>query len=310
MLDFEKPIFELEKKIEELRRLQSGDFNIIDELKKLEDKKIQLIKKVYKNLTPWQKVSVARHTLRPHSSNYIKNLIEDFMPLSGDRCFGEDLAIIAGIGRFNGTSVVVIGHEKGRETEDRIKHNFGMPHPEGYRKCVRLIEMANRFKMPIITFIDTAGAYPGVGAEERGQAEAIAKCLSACLNSDQPIISVIIGEGGSGGAIALAAANVVLMLENSVYSVISPEGCASILWRSAEKCIDAANALKLTAADMMEMKIIDEIIPEPLGGAHTSYEEAFDNMRNVLSKYIDNLIKIDDHKKNRIERFMKYGGSI
>jgi acetyl-CoA carboxylase carboxyl transferase subunit alpha len=268
-LDFEQPIAELESKIEELRHLPgAADINIADEVAKLQAKAERLLRQTYARLTPWQKVQVARHPERPHLSDYVGALITDFTPLAGDRTFAEDRAIVGGLGRFNGMPLVVIGQEKGADTESRVRHNFGMARPEGYRKARRLMELADRFGLPILTLVDTAGAYPGVGAEERGQAEAIARAIEAGLGVGVPYVSVVIGEGGSGGAIALATANSVLMLEHSVYSVISPEGCASILWRSGEFSQQAAEALRLTAQDLLRLGIADAIVPEPLGGAH------------------------------------------
>jgi len=273
ILDFEKPIAELEGKIEELRHLSDGgDVNIADEVSRLQAKVDKLMRSTYAKLTPWQKTQVARHPDRPHALDYIGALVEDFTPLAGDRAFGEDRAIVGGFGRFKGASVMVIGNEKGRDTESRLKHNFGMAKPEGYRKARRLMELAAHFAIPVVTLIDTAGAYPGVEAEARGQAEAIARSIETCLDIRVPLISVIIGEGGSGGAIALATGNSVLMLEHSIYSVISPEGCASILWRSGDAAKDAAEALKLTAQDLQRLNVIDSIIPEPLGGAHRNRE--------------------------------------
>jgi len=268
-LDFEQPIADLEGKILELRHMSEGkDVNIVEEVSRLEVKVEKLLKQTYGKLSAWQKVQVARHPNRPHCLDYIGKLIDEFTPLAGDRGFAEDAAIVGGLGRFRGTSVMVIGQEKGHDTETRIKHNFGMAKPEGYRKAQRLMRLADRFNLPVVTLVDTAGAYPGVGAEERGQAEAIARSIDTCLDLHVPLISVIIGEGGSGGAVALAAANRVLMLEHSVYSVISPEGCASILWRSPDQSKEAAEALKLTAEDLLELGVIDAIVPEPLGGAH------------------------------------------
>ena len=268
-LDFEKPIAELEGKIEELRHLSDdGEINIADEVEKLQGKVERLLRQTYGRLSAWQKTQVARHPDRPHFQHYIQALVEDFTPLSGDRLFAEDQAIVGGLGRFRGYSVMVIGHEKGADIHSRVKHNFGMARPEGYRKAQRLMRMAERFGLPIVTLVDTAGAYPGIGAEERGQAEAIARSIAVCLDVEVPLMSVIIGEGGSGGAIALAAANRVYMLEHSIYSVISPEGCASILWRSGEQAQEAAEALRLTAQDLLRLGVIDDIIPEPLGGAH------------------------------------------
>jgi len=268
-LEFEKPVLELEAKIEELRHLgSSDDLNIADEVAELQAKADKQLRQIYARLTPWQKVQVARHPGRPHFSDYVSALIDEFLPLCGDRLYGEDAAVVGGLGRFKGRSVVVIGHEKGHDTESRVKHNFGMAHPEGYRKAQRLMDLAERFRLPLLTFVDTPGAYPGVEAEERGQAEAIARCIERCLSLRVPMVSVIIGEGGSGGAVAFATANQVLMLEHSIYSVISPEGCASILWRSTDKTVDAAEALKLTAQDLLRFGIIDSVVHEPLGGAH------------------------------------------
>ncbi len=268
-LDFEQPIAELEAKLEELRRItSSGDVNVTDEVNRIEKKIDRLLKESYAKLTPAQKVQVARHPGRPHTLNYIEALFTDFQPLAGDRHFAEDRALIAGLARFHGRPVMVMGQERGHDTESRVKHNFGMAKPEGYRKAQRLMALADRFGLPIITFVDTAGAYPGVGAEERGQAEAIAKSIESCLRATVPMISVIIGEGGSGGAIAIATTDRVLMLEHAIYSVISPEGCASILWRSGQHTADAATALKITAQDLKQLDVIDQIIPEPLGGAH------------------------------------------
>src|SRR6187399_3047782 len=269
-LDFEKPVAELEAKVEELRAMgESGDaVAISEEISRLETKAALALKELYAELTPWQKTQVARHIQRPHCVDYINGLITGFIPFAGDRKFGEDSAIVAGFGRFRGEAVCVLGHEKGSDTESRIKHNFGMARPEGYRKAVRLMEMADHFDIPVISLVDTAGAYPGIGAEERGQAEAIARSTEACLNLCVPNVAVIIGEGGSGGAIALATANRVLMLEHSIYSVISPEGAASILWRDTSKAEEAATNMKITAEDMLRLGIVDAVVPEPKGGAH------------------------------------------
>ena len=266
-LDFEKPIADLEGKIEELRHLSDGAINIADEVGKLEEKVDRQLRQTYGRLSAWQKVQVARHPGRPKCGEYVAALIEDFVPLAGDRLFAEDAALVAGLGRFRGTPVAVLGHEKGNDTESRIAHNFGMARPEGYRKAQRVMDLANRFSLPVLSFVDTSGAYPGVGAEERGQSEAIAGSIQACLALTVPFVSVIIGEGGSGGAIAIATANHVFMLEHAVYSVISPEGCASILWRDGARAQDAAEALKITAQDLDRLKLIDGIIDEPLGGA-------------------------------------------
>src|SRR5437660_2765967 len=269
-LDFEKPVAELEAKVAELRALESGDSAAAfgEEVARLEVKAAQTLKDLYASLTPWQKTQVARHPERPRCLDYVRTLITDFVPFAGDRKFGDDEAIIGGFGRFRGDSVCVIGHEKGSTTEERLKHNFGMARPEGYRKAVRLMQMADRFGIPILSLVDTEGAYPGIGAEERGQAEAIARSTSASLELGVPNVAVIIGEGGSGGAIAIATANRVLMLENAIYSVISPEGAASILWRDTATAQEAAIGMKITAEDMMRFGVIDRIVPEPAGGAH------------------------------------------
>lgn len=307
VLDFEKPISELEEKIKELKSLNTGDLSILDDVKRLENKLQKMLKKIYANLTPWQKVQVARHQDRPQSSDYIKQLIDDFVPLAGDRLFGDDPAITAGIGRFCGLSVAILGHEKGKDTEERIKHNFGMSHPEGYRKAIRIMDLADKFKLPLLTFVDTAGAYPGVGAEERGQAEAIAKSIERSLNFKQPIVSTIIGEGGSGGAIAIATANMVFMLEHSVYSVISPEGCASILYRNAEMAKEAAEALKLTAQDLLKFKVIDGVIEEPIGGAHKHPEKAIKSVGEKIKLALLELNNISDLRTHRRDRFSAFG---
>jgi acetyl-CoA carboxylase carboxyl transferase subunit alpha len=268
-LEFEKPIAELENKISELRQVEAPEgMNIQDEVAKLTEKADKQLRAIYAKLTPWQKTQVARHEDRPKALDFIAGLITDYMPLAGDRAFAEDAAIVGGLGRFDGRRVLVLGTEKGSDTETRVRHNFGSAKPEGYRKARRLIELAGRFKLPILTFVDTSGAFPGIDAEARGQAEAIARSIEACLSAPVPIIATIIGEGGSGGAIALAAGDRVLMLEHAIYSVISPEGCATILWRDAAQAPVAAEALKLTATDLRNLKLIDEIIAEPLGGAH------------------------------------------
>lgn len=289
-LDFEKPIADLESKIEELRHLSSeGEVNIADEVGKLQDKVQKQLTQTYAKLSPWQKAQVARHQNRPHAKAYIDALISDFTPLAGDRAFAEDQAIIGGMGRFRGQSVVVIGNEKGNTTETRIKHNFGMAKPEGYRKAQRLMELADRFKLPLITFVDTPGAYPGIDAEARGQAEAIARSIETCIKIRVPFVSLIIGEGGSGGAIALAVADKVLMLEHSIYSVISPEGCASILWRDSDQASTAAEALRLTAQDLMKLGVIDQIISEPLGGAHRDPSATMSRVGDEVSKLLEDL---------------------
>lgn len=309
-LDFEKSIAELESRIRDVKALDSGDeSNIADEVIRLETKLDKLLRSTYANLSSWDKIKVARHPDRPHLSDYIENLFTDFMPLSGDRGFSDDHAIIGGIGRFNGQSVMVVGHEKGSDTQSRIKHNFGMARPEGFRKAIRLFELASQFNIPIITFVDTAGAYPGVGAEERGQAEAIARSTEACLAVKVPLISVIIGEGGSGGAVALAVGNKVLMMEHAVYSVISPEGCASILWRTNEKAEDAANALKITAQDLHKLEVVDEVIAEPIGGAHRDHEKTM----KAVGKSLDNALmelsamSANKIKESRNEKFLNMG---
>jgi acetyl-CoA carboxylase carboxyl transferase subunit alpha len=288
-LDFEKPIAELEGKIEELRHLSdSGDLNIAEEVTRLQAKVERLLRQTYTKLSAWQKTQVARHPDRPHFSDYVAELIEDFTPLAGDRLYAEDQAILGGLGRFRGHSVMVMGHEKGADTTSRVRHNFGMARPEGYRKVQRLMRLADRFGLPVITLVDTPGAYPGIGAEERGQAEAIASSIDVCLSIKVPLVSVVIGEGGSGGAIALASANRVYMLEHSVYSVISPEGCASILWRSGAQAEEAAEALRLTAADLLKLGVIDEIVTEPLGGAHRGRKDIVravgDTMEGALAE--------------------------
>mgnify|MGYP000491111290 FL=1 len=312
-LDFERPIAELENKIEELRNLaNTGDLNIAKEVSSLQASADNLLQKTYKNLTPWQKVQIARHPDRPKFFDYLNALIQDFMPLAGDRLFAEDNAIIGGLGYFMGKVILVIGQQKGNDTESRIKHNFGMAKPEGYRKAIRLMELADRFGIPILTFIDTAGAYPGIDAEERGQAEAIARCIEACLKVKVPLVSVVIGEGGSGGAIAIAAANAVLMLEHSVYSVISPEGCASILWRSATKAAEAAEAQRLTAQDLLQFGVIDKVIPEPIGGAHRLPEIAIQAVKDSIHQTFQNLSHLESHKlvSHRRDKFLNMGTTL
>ena len=309
-LDFEKPIAELEGKIEELRHLSDdGEISIVDEVERLQTRVDRQLDQTYSKLSPWQKVQVARHSGRPHCLDYVKGLITEFTPLAGDRGYAEDNAIIGGLGRFEGQSVVVIGQEKGHDTESRVKHNFGMARPEGYRKAQRLMHLADRFGLPVITFVDTAGAYPGIGAEERGQAQAIARSIEVCLELNVPIISLVIGEGGSGGAIAIAAANRVLMLEHSVYSVISPEGCASILWRDGGHATDAANALKLTAQDLLALGVIDEVIPEPLGAAHRDGEAAIAAAGQAIRNSLAGLKGLDGAalRQQRRDKFLKMG---
>jgi len=309
-LEFEKPIAELEGKILELRHLSDGEGgNIAEEVTRLQGKVDKLLKQTYGKLTAWQKVQVARHPSRPHALDYIKALIEQFTPLAGDRAFAEDAAIVGGLGRLRGQSVMVIGQEKGNDTESRIKHNFGMSRPEGYRKAQRLMRLAERFGLPVITLIDTTGAYPGVGAEERGQAEAIARSIETCLDLTVPLIAVVIGEGGSGGAVALAAANRVLMLEHAVYSVISPEGCASILWRSGEQAQEAAEALKITADDLVKLGVIDGVIPEPLGGAHRDPHATIEAVGAALAQELAAITGKDGKalRTARREKFLNMG---
>ncbi len=309
-LDFETPIAELEGKIEELRHLGGmGELNIVDEITKLQSKVDQIVNEIYSNLSPWQKTLVARHPDRPHTTDYINNLISEFTPLAGDRFFGEDEALVSGIGRFDGRSVVIIGSEKGADTDSRVKHNFGMARPEGYRKAQRMMDLAERFDLPVITFVDTAGAYPGIDAEARGQAEAIARTIEKSLELQVPSISIIIGEGGSGGAIALATTNTVLMLEHSIYSVISPEGCASILWRDGSKAQEAAAALKITAQDMKNLGVIDRIVREPLGGAHRNIKNTIEAVKIAISESLSELSKFDRNKlkQMRHEKFLQIG---
>jgi acetyl-CoA carboxylase carboxyl transferase subunit alpha len=309
-LDFERPVAELEGKIEELRRLSTtGELNIADEVGRLQSSADRLLRQTYSRLTPWQKVQVARHPERPHCLDYIAGLITEFAPLAGDRAFAEDAAIVGGIGRFRGRSVLALGTEKGADTEGRLKHNFGMGRPEGYRKARRLMLLADRFGLPVLTFVDTAGAYPGVDAEARGQAEAIARAIETCLAIRVPLVAAIIGEGGSGGAIALAAANTVLMLEHAIYSVISPEGCASILWRSAEHAAEAAEALRLTAEDLQRLGIVDRIVAEPLGGAQRAPQTAIERLGEALDEALRPLLALDGNtlRLQRREKFLAMG---
>lgn len=311
MLDFEKPVLELEAKIAELRKSTSAQDHagIADEIDRMQKKAERLLQQIYAKLTPAQKVQVARHPERPHLLDYVKGMITEFTPLAGDRLFGEDAALIGGIGRFNGRSVVVMGQERGHDTESRIKHNFGMAKPEGYRKAQRLMHMAAQFKMPIISLVDTAGAYPGLEAEERGQAEAIARSIDTCLSTAVPFTSIVIGEGGSGGAIAIAAADRVYMLEHAIYSVISPEGCASILWRSAAHAADAASALKLTADDMKSLKLIDGVIAEPAGGAHRNRDEMIKRVAKQAQTALNDLQGCSPSQllANRHEKYLAMG---
>ncbi|MBK6895127.1 MAG: acetyl-CoA carboxylase carboxyltransferase subunit alpha [Alphaproteobacteria bacterium] len=309
-LDFEKPILELEGKISELRHVDSGGtINIAEEISRMQSKAERLLKQTYGKLSAEQKVQVARHQERPHFLDYIKEMIDDFMPMAGDRKYAEDHALLGGIGKFRGQSCIIMGHEKGHDTDSRIRHNFGMARPEGYRKAQRLLALAQQFNLPVITLVDTAGAYPGVGAEERGQSEAIARSIESCLRCTVPIISVIIGEGGSGGAIAIATADRVYMLEHAIYSVISPEGCASILWKTADYAKEAAAALKLTANDLMELKLIDGIIEEPMGGAHRNRSDTILNVANQIEKAIKEMSPWDEDKiiRKRREKFLQAG---
>jgi acetyl-CoA carboxylase carboxyl transferase subunit alpha len=308
-LDFEKPISILEGKIEELRNLSSGDgINIGFEVSKLEEQLEKELKKTYSKLSPWEKVKVARHPLRPHPSDIIKSVFKNWQPLAGDRNYAEDNAILGGLAKFENNACVVIGIEKGKTVDSRIFHNFGMVRPEGYRKAQRLINLANKFNFPVFSFIDTAGAYPGKGAEERGQAEAIAQCIKNSLNSTVPIISVITGEGGSGGAVALATGNRVIMFEHSIYSVISPEGCSSILWRSANNNEQAANSLKLTAQDLLKLNVIDEIIPEPIGAAHRDPDTMMIALHSSLKSNLTDLQKLSREELilSRKKRFIDF----
>jgi len=311
-LEFEEHLSDIENKIENLKNSAQKDANILNKISNLQKDFDSNLKKTYSSLSPWQKVLVARHSDRPHASDYLEGLLKNFIPLSGDRLFGEDSAIIGGIGRFKDFSILFIGQEKGRDTEEKVKRNFGMAKPEGYRKSIRLMKFAEHFQLPILTLVDTPGAYPGIGAEERGQAEAIARSIQTCLSIKVPLISIIIGEGGSGGAIALASANHVLMLEHSVYSVISPEGCASILWRDTNKAQDAAEAMRITAEDMLRLGIIDTIIPEPIGGAHRDKAQAIENLGDSIEEKLKTLISLDGNEimKRRREKFMKIGNNF
>ncbi|MBV5262774.1 acetyl-CoA carboxylase carboxyltransferase subunit alpha [Pinisolibacter aquiterrae] len=313
-LEFEKPVADLEGQIQELRTLaEKGEaVDVQDEIAKLEAKAAQALNDLYQKLTPWQKTQVARHPDRPHFTDYVAALIEDFTPLAGDRAFGEDAAIVGGFGRFRGQPVCVMGHEKGSDTASRLKHNFGMAKPEGYRKAVRLMETAERFGLPVISLVDTAGAYPGIGAEERGQAEAIARSTDACLGLGVPNVSVIIGEGGSGGAIAIAATNRVYMLEHSIYSVISPEGAASILWRDSARAQDAATGMKITAQDLLKFKVIDGIVGEPVGGAHRESEKVIAAAGDVVAQALADLGEMtsDQLRDARHDKFLAIGRGL
>ena len=310
-LDFEKPVAELEAKVEELRALgENRDaVAISDDISRLEAKAADALKDLYAKLTPWQKTLVARHPQRPHFVDYCGALISEFTPLAGDRKFAEDEAIVGGFGRFRGQPVCVLGQEKGHSTETRIRHNFGMARPEGYRKARRIMELAGRFGLPILSFVDTAGAFPGVEAEERGQAEAIARSIEACIDAPVPFVATIIGEGGSGGAIALAAADRILMLEHSIYSVISPEGCASILWRDASEAPSAAEAMKLTADDLLRLNLVDAVVPEPLGGAHRDPEPTVEAVAAQVWEALEPLLALDGAtlRARRREKFLEMG---
>lgn len=310
-LDFEKPVAELQAKITELEAVAAtGDGpSIEDELKKLRSKSAKQLKDLYGSLNAWHKTQVARHPARPHFTDYVANLFDDYQELAGDRVFGNDDAVLGGLARFGTRSVVVMGHEKGRSTESRLKHNFGMAHPEGYRKAVRLMDLAEKFNLPVLTFVDTAGAYPGKAGEERGQAEAIARSTERCLTLNVPMVATIIGEGGSGGAIAIAAANKVLMLEHSIYSVISPEGCASILYRDATKAKDAAEAMKITGDHLLKLNIVDGVIKEPVGGAHRDTAKTMKDVGKAIKKELDQLVKLgpEELKRQRRERFYAIG---
>lgn len=313
-LDFEKPIADLEGKIAELRHQGSGEgqgegIDIADEVSKLQAKVDRQIRASYAKLTAWQRLQVARHPERPHAKHYIAGLVEEFTPLAGDRGFAEDAAIIGGLGRIAGRPAVIIGQEKGDDTESRLKHNFGMVKPEGYRKAQRLMQLADRFGLPVVTFVDTAGAYPGIDAEERGQAEAIARSIEVCLDLRVPLVSLVIGEGGSGGAIAIAAANRVLMMEHAVYSVITPEGCASILWRSADKAQEAAEALRITSDDLKKLAVCDEVVPEPVGGAHRDHATAVKAAGDAIARHLADLEALDGDtvRRARRDKFLAMG---
>jgi len=313
-LDFEKPVAELEAKVEELRAMgETGNAVAIgEEINRLESKAALALKELYAELTPWQKTQVARHPQRPHCLDYIAALVSNFIPLAGDRKFGDDPAIVGGFGRFQGESVCVIGHEKGSDTESRLKHNFGMARPEGYRKAVRLMEMADRFGIPVVSLVDTAGAYPGIGAEERGQAEAIARSTETCLSLGVPNVAVILGEGGSGGAIAIATANRILMLEHAIYGVISPEGAASILWRDTAKAQEAATSMKITAQDMIRFGVIDGVVAEPTGGAHRDPQAAMAATGEAIAGALAELRGLDREmvRQQRREKFLTMGRAV
>lgn len=309
-LDFEKPIAELEARVAELRETASaGEINIEAEIDRLGAKAERLLRETYQRLTPWQKTQVARHPERPHFKDYVAALVEDFVPLAGDRNFGEDQAIIGGLGRFRGREAMIIGHEKGDDTASRLRHNFGMAKPEGYRKAIRLMELADRFGLPVVSLVDTSGAFPGVQAEERGQAEAIARSTEQCLALGVPMVAAVVGEGGSGGAIAIAAANRVLMLEHAVYSVISPEGCASILWRTADRAADAAEAMRITAEDLKQLGVVDRVVAEPLGGAHRAPAETIEALGRAIDEELQGLSRHsrDELRAQRRQKYLAIG---
>ena len=313
-LEFEKPVADLEGKVQEMRLMAQQDesVDVEDEIARLEKKAAQALKEIYTRLTPWQKTLVARHPDRPHFIDYVAQLVDEFTPLAGDRSFSEDAAIVAGFGRFQGTPVAIVGHEKGSDTESRLRHNFGMARPEGYRKAVRIMDMANRFGLPVISIVDTTGAYPGIGAEERGQAEAIARSTDACLALTVPMVATVIGEGGSGGAIALATANHVIMLEHAVYSVISPEGAASILWRDSAYAQDAATNMKITAQDLLELGVIDEIVPEPVGGAHRATQTVIAAVGQSIGAALSGMggMSGEELRKARRKKFLEIGRGL
>lgn len=313
-LDFEKPVADLDGQILELKKLaqESGSVEMSDEIRRLEKRSSDALKDLYRKLAPWQKVQIARHPDRPHCLDYVRRLFTDFTPLAGDRNFADDQAIQAGLARFNGIPVAILGQEKGSDTKSRLKHNFGSPRPEGYRKAIRIMELANRFKLPLITLVDTAGAYPGVSAEERGQAEAIARSMEMSIKLNVPVITIVIGEGGSGGAIAIAIANRVYMLEHAIYSVISPEGAASILWRDSTRAKDAATNMRITAQDLLDMKIIDSVIPEPLGGAHRDKNAMIDAVGNVIADALKALKDVDGEtlKQERRQKYLAMGRNL
>ncbi len=309
-LEFEKPIAALDQRINALRETaNAGDIDIEPEVARLEVKSERLLKDTYAKLTPWQKTQVARHPERPHFKHYVAGIADDFMPLAGDRAFADDPAIVGGLARIEGRKVLLIGHEKGDDTASRLKHNFGMAKPEGYRKAIRLMQLADRFGLPVVSLVDTSGAFPGVQAEERGQAEAIARSTEQCLALGVPMVAAIVGEGGSGGAVAIAAANRVLMFEHAVYSVISPEGCASILWRTADKAADAAEAMRVTATDLLALGVVDRVVPEPLGGAHRDPAQAVANLKSAILEELDGMAKLDRAQllEQRRKKFLAIG---